>query len=93
MVTCKHLSSTGLCHFPRGLFWKSFVYFTLTYREELHIAIFFFLFCLVTIIDRQIHHRKFFFNTINAVPLLLVPAHLTEFKLVCKCFLISFSYS
>lgn len=34
-----------------------------------------------------------FSNTINVVSLPPVPAHLTEFKLVCKPFPISFSYS
>lgn len=69
-----HLSSTGFCHFPRGLFRKYFVYFTLAYRGELHISglWFFFLFCLVTIIDEQIRHSKFFFNSTLYLFLLLL---------------------
>lgn len=40
MITCRHLSSIGFCHFPKGLFRKSFIYFTLAYRGELHTAVF-----------------------------------------------------
>ena len=63
-------------------------------RRTLHCSLYLFPFYLVAIIDGYIFHRTCFsFKTVNVVPLTLPPVQLIEFKLFCKLFPISLSYS
>lgn len=63
-------------------------------RRTPHYSLYLFPFYLVAIIDGYICYRICFsFKTVNVVPLTLPPVQLTEFKLFCKLFPISLSYS